>query len=197
MSSMSLKDKDEDALYTAGRKYGNSNYRGNQKRGFHGRGTPRQYQRRLNFNDLHGNLTRCYECGSKFHYAKECPDAPENSHKVYEMSHKFDEMKENMCEEYDQEEDVYATNLDGAWGEICYLAETTNYAILDSACTSTVCGETWLKCFLDSMDKDNRKRIKEFESSTTFRFGNGNTLTSVKRVHIPLQRKQYTYKQML
>ena len=64
--------------------------------------------------------------------------------------------KEN--EECDNFEDVYATNVNSALEEICFMAETINCAILDSACTSTVCGNAWLTCYLDSLDCENRKK---------------------------------------
>ena len=31
--------------------------------------------------------------------------------------------------------------------------ESLNYAVIDSACTSTVFGEEWLQCYMDSLDK--------------------------------------------
>ena len=209
-SSITLKE--EDSFYTAGysqRPFSKGNfYRGNRSRGFNHRGgqgrgygnvqpgpsspkllgatggTSRPKQKKVNL-DQYGNIVLCYNCGSKFHLVKECPDRQFSSHQIYETSHDSSELKEKEKDKDENVEDVYAMNLNSALEEVCFMAETVNCAILDSACTSTVCGVAWLTCYMDSLDCENREKVKEYESSTKFRFGNGNMLSSLKRVHIP------------
>ena len=41
------------------------------------------------------------------------------------------------------------------------LAESANSAVLDSACTSTVAGETWINCYMDSLDHSIREKLVE------------------------------------
>ncbi|KAG1681910.1 Retrovirus-related Pol polyprotein from transposon RE2 [Nymphon striatum] len=65
------------------------------------------------------------------------------------------------------------------------LTESANSAVLDSACTSTVAGETWMKCYLDSLDPSIREKIVETPSDTLFKFGGGTVLQSAKKVKIP------------
>ena len=52
-----------------------------------------------------------------------------------------------------------------------FLGETLNLAVLDSGCTKTVCGQEWLKCYIESLCDDDRKKIQEFTSETEFKFG--------------------------
>ncbi|VDI80195.1 Hypothetical predicted protein [Mytilus galloprovincialis] len=65
------------------------------------------------------------------------------------------------------------------------LTESANSAILDSACTSTVAGETWMKCYLDSLDSSIREKVVENPSETLFKFGGGTVLQSTKKVTFP------------
>ena len=47
-----------------------------------------------------------------------------------------------------------------------FLGETLNLAVLDSGCTKTECGQEWLKCYIQSLCDDERKKIQEFTSET-------------------------------
>ena len=40
------------------------------------------------------------------------------------------------------------------------LGETLGYAIVDSGCNRTVCGDLWLNTYLDSLSKEDRKKSK-------------------------------------
>ena len=51
------------------------------------------------------------------------------------------------------------------------LAESANSAVLDSACTSTVAGETWINCYMNSLDPSIRDKVVEQPSDTLFKFG--------------------------
>ena len=50
--------------------------------------------------------------------------------------------------------------------------------MLDSACTKTVCGEKWLKCYIDSLSDLEKKIIQHFASNTELRFGDGKSVVS-------------------
>ena len=66
-----------------------------------------------------------------------------------------------------------------------FLGETLNKAILDSGCINTVCGEEWMKCYLNSLDENDLHLIQEQPSSTKFKFGDGKTYNSQKQISIP------------
>ena len=57
--------------------------------------------------------------------------------------------------------------------------------VLDSGCTKTVCGQEWLKYYIESLCDDDRKKIQEFTSETEFKFGDGKAVASEKSVVIP------------
>ena len=59
-------------------------------------------------------------------------------------------------------------------------------AILDSGCTSTVCGEAWLQNMIDSLSEPDKQRVIENKSNKVFRFGDSKMITSSKKVKIPI-----------
>ena len=56
--------------------------------------------------------------------------------------------------------------------------------MLNSACTKTVYGEKWLKCYIDSLSDLEKKIVQHFASNTEFRFGDGKSVVSEKCVLI-------------
>ena len=70
--------------------------------------------------------------------------------------------------------------------ENCYietfLGETINKAILDSGCTETVCGNVWLQCYLDSLNKEESAKVQSQSSSKVFRFGDGKCYDATRKV---------------
>ncbi|CAL4132571.1 unnamed protein product, partial [Meganyctiphanes norvegica] len=137
-------------------------------------------QSRLNRTDAQGKITRCINCDSKFHYVYNCPNRDfQGNQKVYETTHS----DENYM---DKEDALVAATIPTKSEEmITLVAETLNCAVLDSACSSTVCGQGWMTCYLDSLDDNSKRRVREFPGTTTFRFGNDATLKSLKKLEIP------------
>ena len=208
--SGSIQVKDEDSFYSAGYKnrgasggYSASGRGASGGYSASGRGNSIQFQRqnknqyspvvntpkkKMNWLDSQGNVTRCRHCGSKFHYVRGCPDRDVyEKPNVYETTHISDENYD--CENKDNmpKKDVYLTgNIHTKSTDMLALVtETFNCAVLDTACSSTVCGGGWANCYLDSLDEETRNKVREFQSSTTFRFGNDETLKSIKRLEIP------------
>ena len=50
--------------------------------------------------------------------------------------------------------------------------------VLDSACSSTVCGMTWLSYYIKSLDESDKDKVKLSFSQTIFKFGGGRQLKS-------------------
>ena len=46
-----------------------------------------------------------------------------------------------------------------------------NCAILDSACSSTVCGKKWFDDYIDSLDQSDKRNIQQTGSRRMFVFG--------------------------
>ena len=60
-------------------------------------------------------------------------------------------------------------------------------AILDTGASKCVMGDDLLREFLKSLSPTTRKEIREAPSAVRFRFGNNQTLTSMKKVLLPLK----------
>jgi hypothetical protein len=71
---------------------------------------------------------------------------------------------------------------------VCFLeqlvSETLNSAIVDSGCNKTVCGQNWLKCFVDSLPPD--VDLQEGPSSNSFQFGPSPVYKATKQVNLPV-----------
>ena len=68
-----------------------------------------------------------------------------------------------------------------------FVAEAAKSAVVDTACTKTVGGLHWFNSYIDSLDEEQRKKVKIFESNTSFKFGDGRQVKSQKRARIPAQ----------
>ena len=67
-----------------------------------------------------------------------------------------------------------------------FVGKTLNHAVLDSRCTKTVCGLSWLDN-LETLSPEDKEKVVEKRSETKFRFGDGETVGSLKSVIIPVQ----------
>ncbi len=57
--------------------------------------------------------------------------------------------------------------------------------VLDSGCSTTVCGQDWLQAYVDTLSPQDVKLIKEETSETSFKFRDGKHVISKGKVHIP------------
>ena len=76
-------------------------------------------------------------------------------------------------------EDLYVESAE-------FLSETIGYAVLDTGCNTTVCGQIWLQTFIDSLSNGNARRIRHLTKREKFRFGDGPVFESVDCVEIPV-----------
>ena len=65
------------------------------------------------------------------------------------------------------------------------VSESKGYAILDSGCSTTVCGQKWLDDFIDTLSDEERSQITIQPSAQTFTFGDGNTVVSKRKITLP------------
>ena len=124
---------------------------------------------RRNHSDARGNTNKCFECGSQYHYRNMCP------RRVYEMK---SDQKWN-----EKSEECYLTIEQKDTRKM--VADSLNCAVLDSACSSTVCGLDWLNCFLDTLTDDDLQKVVEEKSNMSFKFGDGSVVKSLKKVIFP------------
>lgn len=130
-----------------------------------------------------GTISLCAICGSKMHWAKQCPHA-------YERQPSTVMYGENDIDEYDyEEEEVHITLLamdDNREKKMdTLLGETIGSVLLDSGCSKTVCGKQWLLHYLDTLDDIERKSIKEEPSKSVYRFGDGKRMTADRCISLP------------
>ena len=105
--------------------------------------------RSMNPKGADGSTLTCISCGYYRHLLPDCP-------------HSWENMQANVVEtdNIDEEEVVLFTG--SLTNEIRQLgSEATNCAVLDSACSSTVCGENWLSMYFGSLDSDLQNNIKK------------------------------------
>ena len=51
--------------------------------------------------------------------------------------------------------------------------DARNCAVLDSACSSTVCSDNWVNSYAESLDKDDKAKVKQSAGQKVFKFGGG------------------------
>ena len=108
-----------------------------------------------------GKIKRCFVCNSTDHMITDCP---KNNGNKLEIS-------------------LFAGN---DHGEIVLLAkETWDSAVLDSGCTSTVCGEQWIEDFLERLRVKSDQSISRVSSNKVFHFGGGEKLHSKGSLKFP------------
>ena len=123
-----------------------------------------------------GYPTTCIKCDSEFHFIRDCPSATKRYSKR-DFKHEEDKIHFNMF--------VGCTNNESNRSLSDLVNESRGYAILDSGCTNTVCGEEWLQNFIDNLSFDEREKMVISHSDQKFTFGDGRSITSKKKVNIP------------
>ena len=134
-------------------------------------------QRGTNPFDRNGRRTKCAICGSVFHWAKDCP----HKHK------KQEEIKMTDAEENEEKCNLALFTKEHKPENEILLTESFGCAIIDTACTKTVCGKRWYEEYVDQLEQKKKKQIKTGASAKTFRFGDGAKVKSYMKATIPAQ----------
>ena len=134
-----------------------------------------------NPTDRYGNITRCWICDSVNHYARYCPDRD---------SQAFLEESTDQNTFRKEEDTFHAVTLqqEDGLGHIRrngLVRESLGSMVLDCGASRNVCGKLWYSCYVDSLLPEDKRQIKEYESDHVFRFGDGNTVKSIKTVEFP------------
>lgn len=119
-----------------------------------------------------GKRTKCAVCQSVFHWAKDCPDKTSSA--------KITESESDIIENCNV---TLFTKEQPSANEI-FVLESAGSAIIDTACTRTVCGEKWFEHFV-KVANDND--IQTFPSNRAFKFGDGKVVNSFCRAIIPAE----------
>ena len=126
---------------------------------------------RKNINPLgpDGRPLTCKSCGSYRHLLPACPDSWENMAKVNIAGEKH----AVLFTGYNTEE-VRRLGIDAR-----------NCAVLDSVCSSTVCGDNWVNSYIESLDKVDKVKAKQSAGQKVFKFGGGTCLKSKGEYSLP------------
>ena len=141
---------------------------GGSQRFQRGRGRGRGRRDGGNPVDTSGTVMRCHECESTRHFVNDCPDR-----KVEEA---------NLT--------VHLTLVAGSASkeQEVMLVESLARGILDSACTKTVAGQTWIEEYLSLLSASEREAVLRSakSSSSLYRFGDGKETRSKQELCIPM-----------
>ena len=143
---------------------------------------------------LNGRVTRCNICDSTCHYARKSPHGGSRAGGGIDHSRQVLECTGGSgfteCSLVEQLETVNITLVTGSETDQSYdvfVAETSQCAVLDTACTRTVCGKLWLNAFLQTMETSCRENVTYLPSSKPFRFGDTPVVYSLGRVMLPVK----------
>ena len=143
-----------------------------------------------------GRVMLCVACGSFRHLVADCPDSWENmksvsvntvEHGEGDSSQEVDEsVMFTMVKQDSQnvEDVVLLAGLEN--GNIKKLCKEANRcAVLDSACSSTVCGIDWMEDYFSSLNEQSKLKVERNPGKKQFKFGGGEKLQSVGSFKIP------------
>ena len=148
-----------------------------------------------------GQPSRCAICDSRYHWARDCPHSYENADSDSLLINSETEHSSNNHEvekplqTVDNTDVVQLSLLTGDTGNTNessdkldrLLSESYGSVILDTGCSKTVCGERWLNAYVHSLSEYEKSIITEEPTNSTFTFGDGKAVASMKRVTLPCQ----------
>ena len=119
-------------------------------------------RKKINPIGTDGRYLTCKSCGSYRHLLVDCPDSWENMTKVYTAE--------------DEQMVLYMGCVTDENAEI--KTNSSDCAVLDSGCSSNVCGKLWLDNYLKNLDQEDRDEIYYSSGKKLFTFGCGTQLKS-------------------
>ena len=162
-------------------------FRGTSGANSRGFGSNRGFNRKTNPIDRDGKISKCSICESKFHWARQCPDAYEKR-----TIHAKNVGEQDSSDKVEGENEVHLslfvgyTNNEEQCKKLNTLVEESHgCALLDTGCSTTVTGNMWLKNYLGQLSEYDRSCIIEYPSNATFTFGDGATKRSIKKMIMP------------
>lgn len=140
-----------------------------------------QFKRKQNPLGTDGQVMRCMICDSRFHWARDCPDAFENRQGVSGAR----DYKEKTETAYLS---LFLEDTNGKDKKIKLqrlVEEAVGCTVLDSGCSTTVCGADWYNNFIKDLSDYEKANILVEESTSAFTFADGVTVTSIMQVTLP------------
>ena len=141
--------------------------------------------RKINPLDASGQASRCLICDSRYHWARECPRAYENCEDETYQTENYVTDVENEVVQLTLLNDATVDSGDYKKKLSVLVGESLGSIVLDTGCSTTVCGEDWLAHYMDTLSDKEWASIKEEPTRTTFKFGDGKNFHSVQRLVLP------------
>ena len=159
--------KEEDAFYTSQRKYNRFN--------------KNKYDKNIKTNPLtkEGKISRCAICDSKLHWAKHC------QHRRIQNANIIETSEEEESENEYEIEDVHFVLMTTQNPTKDFVEEMKVKAVIDTACTKTVVGETWLENYMKNLDDTSLNQVEISESNKIFKFGDGRKVIATSKAKLP------------
>lgn len=147
-----------------------------------------------------GKRSKCAICESVFHWARDCPDKSyDQSVNLVEEEHypisRSDDLRRPTASTTEtfrpmpSTESVnitlFSKNEESQTKNEIFMIESYGAAVLDTACTKTVCGKRWLNDYISELSDFENKNITISESNQEFRFGDGALCRSTENCVIP------------
>ena len=174
-SVATIKSEPNDAFYGRSSRRGRGNFEPRSNRGsFRGKNG-----RQSNPVDYRGDVSKCFECGSEQHWARNCPRKNGSGDYRYDRSSSDNYFTETEISLIAYE--VFETKVRD------FSAETIGHIVLDSGCSRTVCGVEWFDTYIDTLNDRERRGIEYENTNSVFRFGDGQLLNSIKCVILPCE----------
>ncbi len=131
------------------------------------------YVKPINPKAADGTYLTCHACGSYRHLVASCPHSYENAKRTQHVNISDPAEKVVLFTGYNK-------------GAVQVLGEEAkNCAVLDTACTSTVCGQQWFQCYLSTLPDVELAKIQQKKGQKVFKFGGGEVLQSVMFCELP------------
>ena len=124
---------------------------------------------------MNGVVSRCHICDSTHHFARKCPHRDST---VLLTEQTYEEQEANV-----QNVNITLFNeLESLEKYDVFLAESMNAAVVDTACSKTVCGTSWLQNFVEHYDDSARELLQITPSNLPFRFEDSVIVNSYQNV---------------
>lgn len=141
----------------------------------------------VNTKDNYGQIRLCGACGSFRHFMASCIHSHEKKQQVH-MNEGENYGENDQLQFPSGQDQAFVANVvlfNGSSNDPNLTVESLNCALLDSCCTSNVCGESWMEYYIESLSATDKESVKVQNSGRIFQFGGETFIPSQGSYRIP------------